>query len=228
MLTANLTRADGLIYRLPADGTWATYLLESTSSVKGEVLERVKTNIRIASAGEVTKNGHECRWIEVVTHARKESRHDGPEGETRVREYDKKYRLLIPEKYLAKGEAPLDHVIGGHGSLRALASLLYGPLKDAKPLPKEAVENKKLGKLLCEGVAGSLDIADPVAGTTHMKLEDRLHPSSPFGLVSSQCVFEMPLRRKVGNIQKGIVRVEWILNLTDYGTGARSEMPNVK
>jgi hypothetical protein len=61
-----------------------------------------------------------------------------------------------------------------------------------------------------------------------MKLEDRLHPSSPFGLVSSRCVFEMPLRRKVGNIEGGIVKVEWILKLTDYGTDATSEMPGAK
>jgi len=40
-LTASRAYADGLIYKLPKDGTWATYVLESSSSVKGEVLERV-------------------------------------------------------------------------------------------------------------------------------------------------------------------------------------------
>jgi len=188
---------------------------------------RVTTNIRIASVGEVTENDQACRWIEVVLQAKKESKDNGPESKPRVRNYERDvHRLLIPEKYLTKGEAPLEHVIHGSGSVRALKSLLYGPLEDAKPLPKAVVESKKLGKLLCEGVTGSLDIETPVAGTRHMKLEDRLHPSAPFGLVSSRCVFEMPLRREVGNIKEGTVRVEWILKLTDYGADATSEIPD--
>jgi hypothetical protein len=47
-------------------------------------------------------------------------------------------------------------------------------------------------------------------------------------LVSSRCVFEMPLRRKVGNIEEGTVRVEWIVKLTDFGTDATSKLPNEK
>jgi len=38
----------------------------------------------------------------------------------------------------------------------------------------------------------------------------------------------MPLRRKVGNIEGGIVKVEWILKLTDFGTDATSKLPNEK
>lgn len=244
MSVAGPARADGLIYKLPKDGTWATYLLESASSVEGKVLESVKTTVRIASIGEVTENGIACRWIEIVAQAKKESEDDGPEGKTRVRVYDERvHKLLIAEKHLTKGEAPLNHVIRGWmrrgkrnpqkiegpgASLRSLASLLYGPLKDAKALPKAEVESKKLGKLLCEGVTGSLNIENPATGTIRMKLEDRLHPSAPFGLVSSRCVFDVELQRKVGDIKEGIVTTEWTLTLTDYGDNATSEMPDVK
>ncbi len=243
ILSVSLVQADGLICKLPKDGTWATYLMESTSTVEGKILERVKTDIHIASVGKVTKNGQVCRWIEVTFKSKKESKEDGPEGKTRTRNYPEVfYAFLVPEKHLTKGGTPLKHVTGGWtrrgegkphkfkspgAELPWLPTMLYGPLDNAKPLPKEALESK-LGKLLCDGVTGTLDTKDHMGGTLKMKFEDRLHSDAPFGIVSSRCTFETKLRKPAGKIKAGIIKMEWNIKLADYGNDATSKIPDAK
>jgi hypothetical protein len=77
-------------------------------------------------------------------------------------------KLLIPEKYLNKGENGTEHVVRGwakyddepvdravpvHGRWPAY---LAGPLRDERKLEKQLVESK-LGALECEGVTGWME-----------------------------------------------------------------------
>jgi hypothetical protein len=243
MLTASLARADGLIYKLPEDGTWATYQMDTTMSVGDVVLEKVNSTIRVASVGKVMENDKLCRWIEISGKTRRETKLHAPEGETRVVVRKPIDKVLIPEEHLGKGKTPLDHFIRGwkrrsekgerqkmsslsSNNRRALTLILSDPLRDAKPLPRVEVESK-LGKVLCNGVAGSLDI-DLMSRTRRAMLEDRLHADAPFGLVSSHGYFETELMQEVGEIKEGIVRVEWDITLSDFGDNATSEMPDAK
>ena len=56
--------ADGLFYRLPADGEFAGYVVEVSFSTKGlEVTGR--GNATMSSVGQETVKGKKCRWIEI-------------------------------------------------------------------------------------------------------------------------------------------------------------------
>ena len=122
-----------------------------SSSVEGRKLEEVKSDIRIASVGEITENGEPYRWIEIAGKTRRETTLDAPEGETHVIVRRPVYKLLIPEKHVGKGRMPLDHVIRGwirrseksrpqktgsldRNSRRPLCLILSNPLKDVSAL----------------------------------------------------------------------------------------------
>ena len=60
-MSAGVVRADGLLYQLPKDGTWASYDLNV--SVQRETT--MTGILRLASVGQVTEDKTPCRWIEV-------------------------------------------------------------------------------------------------------------------------------------------------------------------
>jgi len=99
-LAATAASADGLLYQLPKDGTWARYDFEA-SMTHGDRTQRAEGLIHIASVGRVTEKGQPCRWIEV----RFEVKPEKEEVEENV------VKVLVPEKHLAKGESPLKHVV---------------------------------------------------------------------------------------------------------------------
>ncbi len=209
-LAATTACADGLLYQLPKDGAWAKYDLTATGEGMGQTTQ-AKGSLRMASVGEVTEQGQPCRWIEVVVQGQSET-----PGGTTVRT-EEVWKVLIPQKRLARGEAPLDHAIRAwEADIRdrakktssapdkarearqlkdvkdfshgPLPALLAGPLKDVKQLGKAEVESK-LGKLSCEGVRGVLEFKDGIR-RMRITLENRLHPKAPFGVVSSRCTIE--------------------------------------
>jgi hypothetical protein len=256
-LATSLAQADGLFYKLPKDGTWATYQVTGSGEEGGKRVMSLKGKVRMACVGQVTEGGQLCRWIEVVSEVQFEGKEGGPPGRKDVKDVVK---VLVPEKFLAKGETPLDHAIrawqrrgekGEPQNLRKpkdfmgspLPVFMSGPLKDPKPLPKAEVESK-LGKVTCEGVAGSLDITGP--GTLKMRysVENRLHPDAPFGVVSSRLTgpISVTTKTKATKVQKGTIeeetpveetpvevgKMELNLNLIDFGDKATSEMPDAK
>jgi len=231
---ATTAYADGLFCNLPKDGTWATYQFDSSVSHGQYGVQTVKGTIRMASVGAVTENGQPCRWIEVAMEPQFEKGTAPPGGGTK-----QVIKVLIPEKFLAKGETPLDHAIRawkwakGEGEPEKMKDLrdpddapihviLSGPLKDAKQLPKAEVEGK-LGELLCEGVTGSLELKLSGGATFRYVLENRMHRRAPFGIVTS---------RWTETIVKGYKgagsKQEWNLKLIDFGENAKSEMPGAK
>jgi hypothetical protein len=223
--SAGLAQADGLLYKLPKDGSWALY--DFTPDIKAKNV-RYKGTLKISSVGQVTEQNQPCRWIEVQMDISLEMG-DNREVKSQV------FKVLVPEVFLAKGEAPLEHVLRGwikrgKGEPRPLSNpnsievgllplALSGPWKSVKKLEKVEVESK-LGKLECEGVQGTLEFPRKEKDSMQCKLESRLNPDSPFGVVTARWINRLPELPKPGTL-------EWNLKLIDYGDGAKSQIPDV-
>ena len=216
-------RGDGLVYRLPKDGTWAQFDMRTLKRIGGAQQWEDQGTLRLASVGQVTEGGQSCRWIEMQCDS---------DGRTLVA------KALIPEKYLGRGQDPLEHVLRGwirQGNAKPkelksprdplqsmLPVVLAPPLQDQRRLEKKAVESK-LGKLTCEGVTGYIrfEIASGPFRAGKMTMETRLHPKAPFGVVSSQWVFSLE--------QEGQAPREFTTSLTlkDFGSKAKSELADL-
>jgi len=229
VLPAVLARADGLLCQLPKDGTWATYDIDVNAKGPGGMDMSIKGTVYLASVGQVTEGDQPCRWIEVqfkMTMTMGE--HKDEKTETS--------KLLIPEKYLAKGESPLEHVLRAwirreKGEPQKLDKpndidagplplILSAPWKDVKQLDKADVECK-LGKVACEGVQGTLELKMRQDKVMKCKLENRLHADSPFGVAASHWTIELPEDAGGGTM-------EWNAKLADFGADAKSKIPDAK
>jgi hypothetical protein len=214
-------RAEGLFYQLPADGSWVQFDAKYTFKADGMEKPGEGTGtIKMASVGKVVEDSQPCRWIEFDVRLKDV----GPE-QILIR------KLLIPEKFLKRGENPTEHVVRGwakfndekvepavpvHGRWPAY---LAGPLQDEKKLDKKLVASK-LGDLQCDGVTGWMQYQE---GDVHMKvtfLETRLHEKAPFGVVSCRMLFEMSQGGKV------LQTVDATAKLTDSGKDAKTALPD--
>lgn len=229
-LSVGLARADGLLCQLPKDGSWATYNLDIAVKMPNGQNASTTGTMSLASVGQVTENGMPCRWIEVLC---KLTMGMGDQKAEKVQ----MWKLLIPEKYLAKGETPLEHVLRawtrqGTGEPQNLADpndmdagplplVLSAPWKEAKQLDKAEVECK-LGKVSCDGEQGLLEFKAKGGNAMRMKwkLENRLHADSPFGVATSRWIMSVP------DMMEG--EMEWNLKLIDFGGNAQSKMPDAK
>jgi hypothetical protein len=226
-----VARADGALYKLPKDGAWATYQIEFYILMSPMHVMQAKGTMRMASVGQATEDGQPCRWIEVNWKmAMNEGLAEKP------REEKDHFKVLVPEKFLAKGESPTEHVIRGWrqrsgGKPEKLKDpgdidegpfplVLCGPPKDLKNLPKQEVESK-LGKLSCQRVAGHLEFESKHGGAFKCDVENCLHADAPFGLVSAHWKLDVP---GMGEKATG----DWTMKLIDCGEGGKSEMPEAK
>jgi hypothetical protein len=223
ILSVHAARADGLIYRLPADGTSATFDLEMTGSVNGRE-KTDKLSMSVSSVGAVTVDGEKCRWIEFKMF-RKDKGLESPAVT----------KLLIPEKNLGKQQNAGEHIIRGWAtdgegepvaitdlnSLMAgfLSIFVAGPSKTVRELEKADVVNEKLGRLPCVGVAGEQDF-DQSDVTIRTNFEHRLHDDAPFGVVSAFWKLELNVAGHV--VATGTMK----LTLTDVNATALSELLN--
>jgi len=218
-LAAAAARADGLIYQLPKDGAWALFELSATVKM-GDTEEKRTGTLRVASVGSVTEKDEPCRWIEVAFETKWEKR---TEKERQV------VKALVPEKFLKKGESPVDHLLRGwirnHETkprkldpkdfpFAHLRAVLVGPVRDAKQLDEVVVESK-LGKLPCAGVAGQLDSKSLGHEVESAKVETRLNAKAPFGVVAARWILDY---------EEAKVTVD--LKLVDFGDKAKSELPD--
>jgi hypothetical protein len=224
-LFAGFVQADGLVYQLPKDGTWVSYDFTVSAKAQGQDMKAEGT-LWMASVGQTTQDNQPCRWIELQLNLTSDL---GGQKRTKV----ELYKVLVPEKYLAKGESPMEHVLQAwakrsHMELKKLDDpgdvdrsplpiILAGPWKDAKQLEKVEVESK-LGKLACEGVESSNEFKLRNEGVMKVKQEVRLHPDAPFGIVSSRWLVDAPRSQNM----------EWTLKFTDKGDKAESKLPDVK
>jgi len=234
-LGATAAWADGLLFQLPEDGTWARYDLEATMT-RGDETRTAEGLIQMASVGRVTEGDQPCRWIEVRFEA-KENR--GGDGDQKSRVDVLVTKVLIPEKHLAKGEDPLKHAVRAWSKhqdrdqpkeLKDPANFERGPLplvlaapsKDQKELEAVVVPSKA-GDLACKGMEGKVEFHSDRVRTIKGTIETRLHPKAPFGTVSSHWALEMH-DDGPSKVRKATLN----LKLADFGTGAKSEMPGQK
>src|SRR5262245_18466861 len=222
VLFPGIAGADGLLYQLPEDGSWVRFELQYTFKLHGmEKPGQGTGTLTMASVGKVVEGAEPCRWIEFKV----QLKDIGPE-QILIR------KLLIPEKYLKKGENATEHVIRGWAKFNNEAveravpvhgrcpAYLAGPLQDEKKLDQQLVESK-LGALECEGLTGWIRYKE---GDLHTKVtfETRLHEKAPFGVVSCRMLFEV---KRDGKVQQTI---DATAKLSDFGKDAKTALPDHK
>ncbi|GAB4143523.1 MAG: hypothetical protein Tsb009_14690 [Planctomycetaceae bacterium] len=180
-----ITWANGLLYRLPDDGTGVVYEM-TVKSKKREML--VSGTLTMSSVGVKTIEGKRHRWIEFVmklSHMKQDR--------TIVT------KLLVPEDQLGKGKNPLTQCKKGWvrflpkkaEALQKISgpeagpipAFLAGPLLDIKKLPMKEIETG-IGKISCTGESGRIGY---LQGKTDVRVQyqTRLTEKSPFGVASS-------------------------------------------
>jgi hypothetical protein len=226
LASVSSARADGLILKLPADGTWAVYKAEGYKTRGDQSKEHVSGWFRISSVGKKTEQGEPCRWIEL------ENSYKTDAGERRWTE-----KLLIPEKYLTAGQAPAEHIVRGYFQFdplpqegkpaplpkldgkphtRGAAYYLCGPSADADELAPAPVACK-FGEPLCPGRKGTSLVKlqnGPQTAEVSCAIEVRTHDEAPFGVVMFQHAITGPDGREA--MMK--------LVLDDFGPTARSRL----
>ena len=215
-------RCDGLLYQLPKDGVSVRFDMEYSAERNG--MERTsKGSLTMSSVGQTTVQEQKCRWIEFTMVMK--------QGD---RERTNTAKVLIPEKFLAEGQKPLEHMVKGwirFGDREAqefkgrddsnagpLPAFLSGPLKDQKKLEEQVVESK-LGKLKCRGVTGR---AESKQGKNDISFtfESRLHAKAPFGVVTSRIAYE---RKRDGEVRdSGTIT----LKLVEVRKDATTKLPD--
>jgi hypothetical protein len=231
-------RADGLLYRLPPDGTWVQYTLKQHMEMPKQKNVTLVGALSLASVGEEMVNYQTCRWIEVVIDTK------GPDGQG-LRSV---FKALIPEKRLKKGQNPAHYWLKGWGKMgdqepQALTReflanpamiinlVVAGPLENPRELSEKQIETK-LGKLDCRGIAGTLTYSGAAIRVDKGKkmtkkdlivhVETYLHEAVPFGVMTSRQQVTFP------DFWAGARSVEMDLTLLDVGTDAKSELPDQK
>ncbi|WP_422927031.1 hypothetical protein [Singulisphaera sp. PoT] len=247
---SNLSRADGLVFRLPTDGTEVVFREEIEFQVKSQLLEdgRPSTKvdlpeqkgkqaglITIGSVGRASRAGQECRWIEL---RRATGTGSGPEHVL---------KMLIPEAYLKQGEDPLAHAIltffnpkpidvanglkeEGFDRIQyeidRFRPVFPETLREMRELPKRSVKTAVATYEECRVLAGKTRFDRPLLGkgrwTNESDWEITLNPAAPFGVVQILCSSETD---EIGPEVTNHIRARSSLILDRIGTGARSMLP---
>lgn len=197
-------QAEGLLRRLPEDGTWVRYRTQTQREGESDAQEG---SLTIRSVGRLSEGNDTFRWIEyqLVTG-----------GRTVL------MKFLIPEEHFKGGARPLQHArrcwnkygeqvselnlpIGGE-PLVFLSRYLPGPLDNPQKLDKVVVESG-LGELECDGLRGEMTALEKFRFSYTL----RLHKEAPFGVVTCRSV-------------QG--RYTTTLKLVEIGKDAESALPS--
>jgi hypothetical protein len=210
--------ADGLIRKLPKDGSWAKYHV----TLKASNVDHSGTAV-LRSVGAVVEKDKACRWIEVeFTPAL------AAQGAVTI------YKLLIPEEHLKAGIDPFDHIVRAWekegdekprllddpSSLdrNLLGAVFHGPLDKEQPLAAEKEFPYQRGKLQTRGVSGRRRVEfDNLKGTLASTMW--VHGDVPFGVAALDVEFRIDDNPEVLRIQ---------LVIDDFGTGATSALPDAR
>lgn len=231
-ITPTFVQADGIIHKLPEDGSWVEYFVEGKEidandprDVKGGT-----GKLKIASVGTETVDGEPCRWLEIQG----SFKDDNQSQEERIT-----LKLLIPEKHLKQGEKPREHIRRGwvrvslgdrDGDVVKLDAadpgpfawvldiLLAGPVTQTEKVEPKTVLFQK-GEVECPGVTASFGY------TMKIRDEEREMPGTvttwfqetvPFGVAS----LEVDTKEPSGDL------IDINATLSDYGKGAQTQLPN--
>lgn len=199
--------ADGLVYRLPEDGTAAVFRMEMTQDA-GDRSREVLGTLRLSSVGKDTVDGKACRWIELRLRM--------TEGD---REQDKVAKLLIPEAELVKGGDPMSAVVRAWekeeedepermedpaSHRRPVPVFLSGPLEDAGTGDDEAVAVEGLGNLTCKTITGRGAYGD--AQQLKVEFTTARSDKAPFGV--AKCTMKFQHGEQRGTVELLLEKVE--------------------
>ena len=221
-LAPSVLPADGLIYQLPDDGTWARYDLKFTM-VRGDQRREATGTLRVASVGKASADGKDGRWIEFRLDLMP------PDGN----EQTIIAKVLVPEEQLAAGKTPIDHIARGWIKLPndrepqalnddnrgPLPIFLAGPGRDHQTLEATKIENTKLGEIEAAGDSGTIEYQEQTRQLA-AKYETRRHEKAPFGVVSMSVEVESEQ-----NGQRA-PDANATLTLAESGDTALSDLPN--
>ena len=210
------TFAEGLIYKLPADGVSAVFDLKFDSrGMEGT------GSITVASVGKATVDGKACRWIEFIF-------------EMNVGERERKVvaKVLMPEAEIKAGQKPFDNRIRGWIRTRVgrevrdllqndfgpIPAFIANPLDESKKLEAIELDIKPFGKIKCKGESGSVTYNDRAKNV--VSVETRLHEKSPFGVV--WCRFNIKSERN-GEL---VPSANMTLTLKSVGKENKTQLPD--
>ena len=196
-------QADGLIYKLPADGTGVTYEMEF---VKKDANSEVKMTgtLSIASVGKKKVKGTACRWIEFTLKMNFLGR-----ARTIVAKF------LIPESDLGKGKFPLSNIKAGWMSqgeqgdrVREMSdpyTRMGGPIPAFLPRPLKDVKQAKpvkidtgIGKITAKKLTGKTEYEQGNENRTDKFIVDyelQLADKAPFGVAAAKITMKEYVNR---------------------------------
>lgn len=219
--------ANFLIQSLPEDGAWVRYHY----TYEDDTGEKFSGKMILRSVGTVVENEKKCRWIEIGY------REEGAEQSGVL-------KFLFPESELRKGGDPWSHLVRGWMKLdgkksvepivgnwreewSSLASDFPPSLKDVKSVEEEKRVEFQRGQLKCpKGTQGIWTVAHKNSADVDFRYPVEYtvwpHTDVPFGVAAAV--------RKTTFItdgeKTGEATAEMILE--DYGTDAKSELPDSK
>lgn len=227
--------AGGFLQKLPKDGTWVKYNLEA--KVGQAPMAEMTGTITFRSVGKVVENGEAFRWIEMEF-----------EGEQNGKQKHQVMKVLVREKDLRPGaETPLKVLRGWNQFLvegakqppkefselersanGPVAFYFRVPLKDAKSIKRARQIFYQKGRFdLATAHAGAGDITlmndnAPADVKYAARYTVWSHKSVPTGTAAMEIELKMSRKDKV------IVKMTMKFDLQDYGTGAKSALPDKK
>ncbi|MEX2139081.1 MAG: hypothetical protein WD894_07465 [Pirellulales bacterium] len=244
---------DGLIFQLPPDGAFVEFrgdgAAEARMTLPKEVADKLPPEsqtqlnrklklhytVTLSSVGKLTRAGQPCRWIEL--RMKSEGSMDGGKTEAVG---DHILKVLVPEKYLKRGEDPLDHTILTFFNKKATAepgfnriryelervrTVFPEPFQAIRQLPNMTIKTPAGTFADCEVIAGETDFDRPLLGEGRWEFENdwqiALHKDAPFGVVEVRCesAGQEIARRATSNLT-----TKYALTLSRVGTGAKSEL----
>ena len=240
----SLSAGDGLIFKLPDDGSWVQYSGTLSAEFKSGNTEAWTSvagshDVLVSSVGKLDRAGHACRWIELSYR----SRLDGQDE--LVGDHD--LRVLVPEKDLARGSDSLSHAIltfwnpkeADEEGLKVEPGFdrfayerdrflicFPPPLVEVKQLPPETIETPITTYDDCEVVSGKVHFDRPTRDMGRWEVTTRwkiaLHKDAPFGVVRLESESD-GVEISAGG---GIVNVRGKMNLqvSEAGSNAMSRL----
>lgn len=223
--------AGGLIQKLPKDGSWVEYHMEWKLFGPQAADSEGTGTWTMRSVGTEMVDGKKCRWIEITEQL------DATAGEPK---FERTYKFLIREKALQSGKDPRKHMIrfwwkaGSNDAkkydgqqISAMALMfLHGRVESSKEIKLNKTVLYQRGEFKFEKARSEKEVHrwQHNGAQRAMTFQNTLwlNEKVPFGTAASK------IETKFSENDKYLWT--WIrkCSLSDFGTGAKSALPDAK
>lgn len=234
LATPSAFAGGGFLQKLPKDGTWVEYNIEMKTD--GPQMQDMTGTMKLKSVGSATENGEKYRWFEIEF-----------KGESNGMKQNAVIKALIREKELKAGAKDGIKILRGWQQttdggkkmdpkeLSETELSANGPIgfffgtkltKTKKVKQAKEIQYQK-GKLkLTEATTGELNLKlnenTPKGFKQKVKQTIWKHKSVPTGTAA------LEVQMEVHNKDKLLMKMRMMCNVQDYGTGAKSSLPDKK